>query len=250
MRFAFLPVVGLLLAVAGCADPPNGDGARELTVFAASSLTGSFTELGEQFETRHQGVEVRFNFDGSSNLAAQIAEGAPADVFASADAKTMDRVAQSGAVAGSPVVIATNTLRVVTPPGNPAGVTTLGDLAAPSVKTVVCAPQVPCGAATRALLEAAGVSVNPVSEEQSVADVLGKITNDTADAGLVYATDVIRAGESVESVEVDVAAGIVNRYPIAALDTATDAELARRFIDFVAGRDGRSVLAAAGFGAP
>ncbi len=241
--------LALALALAGCSSGSDEDG-RRLTVFAAASLTSTFTDLAEQFEQQHEGVEVTLSFGGSSDLAAQILEGAPADVFAAADERTMGTVTEADAAQGDPVVFATNTLQIVTPPENPAGIESLADLADPDVKVVLCAPQVPCGSATTILLGEAGVEVSPRSEEQSVADVLGKVASGEADAGLVYVTDVEGAGDAVTGVEVPDASTVVNRYPIVALRDAEQSALAGEFIDFVKGSAGREALTAAGFGTP
>ncbi|WP_432507139.1 molybdate ABC transporter substrate-binding protein [Kineococcus arenarius] len=233
---------------AGCAD---ADGAgRTLTVFAAASLQEVFTEVAQDFERDHPGVDVALSAAGSSDLATQIAEGAPADVFASADEATMARVTGAGLTAGEPEVFATNVLTIATPAGNTAGVTSFADLARPGLAVVACAPQVPCGAAAQRVQEATGVALTPVSEESSVTDVLGKVTSGQADAGLVYATDVARAGDAVTAVPFPEAAGAVNTYPVAALRDAADPALAAQFVDAVTGPAGRQALLAAGFGVP
>lgn len=248
MRQLLVVSAALAMLLGGCS---SGDGTdRRVTVFAASSLTASFTELAEQFEQEHDGVGVVISFGGSSDLAAQIAEGAPADVFAAADERTMRTVTDAGAVRGEPVMFATNTLQIVTPKGNPEQVRSLADLAAAGLKVVLCAPQVPCGAATQALLAQADVEVRPVSEEQSVTDVLGKVASGEADAGIVYATDVRAVGTTVNGVEVPGASTVVNRYPIAVLQDAENPDLAEEFVDFVTGSVGRRSLSDAGFGTP
>jgi molybdate transport system substrate-binding protein len=240
----------VLLLAAGCgSDRPAGDGtdSATLTVFAAASLTGPFTAIGKDFEAEHAGVHVRFSFGGSSDLAAQIASGAPADVFASADTRTMQRL---GADAADPQAFAANTLEIAVPHGNPAGVRTLADLTRPGVKLVVCAPEVPCGAAARAVARAAGLALHPVSEEQSVTDVLGKVASGEADAGLVYVTDVAGARGHVDGITFPGAADAVNTYPIAALADSDHAGLARQFVEFVLGERAQRVLADAGFAKP
>ena len=225
-------------------------GERTLTVFAAASLKSTFTEIGEQFEAANPGVTVTFSFAGSSDLVTQITSGAPADVFASADEGTMQEVTDAGLVAGTPVDLATNTLEIATPPGNPAGITSFADLARPGTSVVVCAPQVPCGAAAAKVEAATGVDITPVSEEGSVTDVLGKVTSGEADAGLVYVTDVTGAGDQVTGVTFPESSRAVNTYPITALTGAGDSGLATAFVDFAAGPRGEAVLSAAGFGAP
>jgi len=244
-RRLVLVLAATLLAVGGCA--PGSDD-RRLTVFAAASLTGTLTELADRFEREHDGVRVVLAFAGSSDLAAQVVEGAPADVFVAADERTMNIVTDAGLADGEPEILATNTLQLVVPPDNPGGVTSVADLA--RVDTVLCASQVPCGSAARRLLQAVGVSVRPVSEEQSVTDVLGKVRSGEADAGLVYLTDARAAGDDVVAIDVPEAKEVVNRVPGVVLDDADEPELARAFLDLVSGPAGRTVLDDAGFGAP
>jgi molybdate transport system substrate-binding protein len=236
----------LAVTATGCGSDDSGS-KQTLTVFAASSLTRTFTELGRQFEAEHHGVTVRLGFGGSSDLVEQIRSGAPADVFASADTKNMDKL---GDAATDPRSFASNTLEIAVPPGNPAGITDLQDLTKPGVKLVVCAPEVPCGTATQSVARSASLTLKPVSEEQSVTDVLGKVASGEADAGVVYVTDVKGAGSKVEGITFPEAAGAVNVYPIAALRDAKQSRLAQEFVDLVLGRDGQQVLADAGFGKP
>lgn len=244
--------------VAGCsgssedASPaPETTGAAvsgDLTVFAAASLKSTFTELGELFESEYPGTSVTFNFAGSSDLVAQLQQGAPADVFASADTANMTKA--QDLVAGSPVDFATNTLTIVTPPGNPAQITSFADLAKPDLQVVVCAPQVPCGAATEKVEKATGTTLTPVSEESSVTDVLGKVTSGQADAGLVYVTDATVAGDKVTAVPFPESSGAVNTYPIASLTASGNPDTAAAFVTLVTGEQGRKVLSDAGFAAP
>ncbi|MFC7401116.1 molybdate ABC transporter substrate-binding protein [Citricoccus sp. GCM10030269] len=255
-RRLLLPLLAVALAgCAGTADEPD----TTVRVFAAASLGDSFAELEQQFEHDHPGVDVQLNLAGSSSLVEQILAGAPADVFAAADEPTMERAVDAGAVQADPQPFATNVLTLVTPPDNPAGISDSGDLAAsgPSVldqtaaddvTLVVCAPQVPCGHATQALARDAGVELSPASEESSVTDVLGKVTSGEADAGLVYVTDALSAGDAVRSVEIENADAAVNTYPIAVLDSAPPP--ARDFVDFVRSETGCDTLQSFGFGAP
>ena len=222
----------------------------DLTVFAAASLKATFTKLGEQFEADHPGTDVAFNFAGSSDLVAQLTQGAPADVFASADTANMTKAVDAGLVDGSPTNFATNTLTIVTPPGNPKNIASFADLAAPGNQVVVCAPQVPCGAATKKIEDATGVDIAPVSEESSVTDVLGKVTTGQADAGLVYVTDAAGAGDAVVTVDFHESATVVNTYPIASLKSAQNPSAAQAFVELVTGPVGQQVLADAGFAAP
>lgn len=252
---------GLLTAcgstTAGGAAAPSsasGTGPHTITVFAAASVKQTFTLLGKQFEAAHPGTTVALSFAGSSDLAAQIAQGAPADVFASADTKNMDKVTGPGLADGAAADFATNVLTIAVRPGNPSGITGLADLAKPGVKLVVCAAQVPCGSAAQAAAKAAnngaGVTLKPVSEESNVTDVLGKVISGEADAGLVYVTDVKGVSGKVDSVPFPEASAAVNHYPIAVLRDSKDKETARAFVAYVSSPEGRKVLADAGFGAP
>lgn len=260
--FAALLLTGALaLSVASCAGsapaastPTTGASVAPLegsiTVFAAASLKGTFTELATKFEAEHPGTTVALNFAGSSDLVTQITEGAPADVFASADTKNMTKLTDASLVAGPPADFATNVLTIAVPPGNPAKISSFEDLAKPGVLTVVCAPQVPCGSAAVAVEAATGVTLTPASEESSVTDVLGKVASGEADAGLVYVTDVKAAGDSVEGIPFDESSEAVNTYPIAALTGSANPHLAAAFMDYVGGPVGQKVLRAAGFGQP
>ncbi len=234
------------LLLAGCG---SGEG-RTVTVQAAASLTEAFTVLGERFEARHPGVDVRFNFAGSSALAQQVIAGAPADVFASADLRQMQRVVDEQLVDGRPQVFATNELTIAVPRGNPGGVDSLADLADPGLRVVVCAPQVPCGAAAEELARAAGVTLSPDSEASDVKDVLAKVQVGEADAGLVYVTDVRNAGGDVEAIPVPQADAARNEYALAVLAGAPHPELARQFVGLVTSDRGRRMLRDAGFGTP
>ena len=230
-------------SAAASAPAPAGT----LTVFAAASLKATFTQIGTIFQTENPGSTVTFNFAGSSDLVTQLTAGAPADVFASADTNNITKATTANLVSGTPVNFATNILTIVTPPGNPAGVTSFADLAKPGLNVVVCAPQVPCGAATATVERNTGVTLTPVSEENSVTDVLGKVTSGQVDAGLVYVTDAKNAGDKVTEVTFPEAAVVVNVYPIATLTAATQPALATKFVDLVVGPEGQQVLAAAGF---
>ncbi|GAA3508348.1 molybdate ABC transporter substrate-binding protein [Actinomadura keratinilytica] len=245
------------LALSGCGDVDGGSasagadkGGKTLTVFAAASLTETFTALGRTFESSHPGVKVRFNFGGSSTLAQQIVQGAPADVFAAASPATMKTVTDQGAASGQPTVFAGNRL-VIAVSGKVEGkVEGLPDLAGRGLKVVLCATQVPCGAAADKALRAGGVKVTPVSREQDVKAVLTKVRMGEADAGLVYRTDVRAASGQVTGVEFAESAEAVNDYPIAPLAEAPQPALAKEFVGLVLSRQGRTVLTRAGFEAP
>ena len=252
LAFAALLSVAL---VSGCGSSTETSSSStpastNLVVFAAASLKQSFTQLGEQFKTDNPGTSVEFSFAGSSDLVTQLTQGANADVFASADTKNMDKAKDAGLLAGDPVNFATNTLTIVVAPGNPKGIKSFQDLTTAGLNVVVCAPQVPCGSATEKVEKATGVELKPVSEESSVTDVLNKVTTGEADAGVVYVTDVAGAGDKVTGVEFPEAKDAVNTYPIAALKDSANAELAKKFVEYVTGEAGQKVLDQAGFGKP
>lgn len=241
---------GITLLATGCGAAEEAGRPVTLHLFAAASLQEPFEELGEQFESEHEGVDVEFNFAGSSTLVEQIRQGAPADVFASANTSTMDTLVEAGLQGADPVDFAANTLMIAVPRGNPADVADLQSLTAEDLNLVVCAPEVPCGAATETVEEAAELEFAPVSEEQSVTDVLNKVTSGEADAGLVYVTDVRTAGDAVEGIEFSEAASAVNTYPITTVGDAANAELGQQFVDLVTGETGEEILAGHGFDAP
>ncbi|WP_051432664.1 molybdate ABC transporter substrate-binding protein [Promicromonospora kroppenstedtii] len=244
-----LTACGASAGVGGTADADDAAD-RTLTVYAAASLTRTFEQIAEDFEAAHDGVDVELSFAGSSDLVAQIQQGAPADVLASADTANMDKIVADGLQAGTPTDFASNALMIAVPPGNPADVASLADLADDDVHLVVCAPEVPCGAATERVEQAAGLTFAPVSEEQSVTDVLNKVITGEADAGLVYVTDVRGAGGKVEGIELPESDSAVNVYPIVVLEQSPEPELAQEFVDAVLDQDGQQVLTDAGFAAP
>lgn len=246
-RLIAAAAVAALALAAGACGSSTGAANPPVTVFAAASLNGAFTELGRIYEQQHPGSTVDFNFGGSNSLLEQLANGARADVFASADQATMGKAAAAGLLDGDPDVFAANILTIVTPPGNPAGITSFADLAKPGLSLVVCAPKVPCGAATAALATATATTLAPVSEESSVTDVLGKVTAGQADAGLVYVTDATAAGAKVTAVPFPEAATVVNEYPIAQVADSANPDGGGRFIDLVLSPEGRKVLQEAGF---
>jgi molybdate transport system substrate-binding protein len=220
-----------------------------ITVFAASSLLGAFTQLGKQFEAAHPGTAVTFSFGASSTLATQIINGAPADVFASASPKNMQQVVTAGDAA-NPVTFAQNVMEIAVPPANPGGVTSVTDLAKSSVKVALCQPQVPCGTAAAKVFANAGITVRPVTLEPDVKSVLSKVELDAVDAGVVYVTDVRAAGPKVKGIAIPAALNASTAYPIAPLGKSADPALARAFAAYVTSAAGASVLAAAGFGQP
>lgn len=250
-----LTVVGL----SGCGDdstaePPSGGGGPgvtgTVTVFAAASLTESFTTIGKDFEAANPGVRVTLSFAGSSALATQINQGAPADVFASAAPANMKVVTDAGNGDGTPTTFVRNQLVIAVPKGNPGGVTGLTDLTKPDAKVALCAEQVPCGAAAKTALDAAAVKVTPVTLEQDVKAALSKVKLGEVDAALVYRTDAKAAADDVDGIGFPESARAVNDYPIIVLKNAPNKAAARAFVDYVLADTGRSVLTAAGFQTP
>lgn len=219
-------------------------------MFAAAALRPTFTLLAGKFQTDNPGATVNFDFAASSDLATQLTSGAPADIFASSDSAQMDTVAKAGLTETDPVNFASNTLVIVTAPGDPKQIHSFADLANPGVKVVVCREPVPCAASTRRIEDKTGVHLSPVGEENAASDVLTKVAGGNADAGLVYVTDARRAGEKVSTVNFAESADGTTAYPIAVLKHASQPALAQRFIDLVTGPTGQKVLNQAGFAGP
>ena len=240
-----LAALVLILPVTACGAD---EGDPTLTVLAAASLTGTFTELAETFEARNEGVEVELVLGSSTALAEQVLDGAPGDVLATADEPSMEAASQ--ATAEAPQAFATNTLTLVTPVGNPADIASVADLDSPDVDFVACAVTAPCGALAADLLETAGVEAAPASEEVDVKAVLGRVTQGEADAGLVYRTDAVAAGDDVTEVEVPEAEDLSTTYLVAPLRSAEGerADLAADFVALVRSAEGQQLLADAGFG--
>lgn len=252
MRAVRILLVCLLAATAACSDEATA-GARPdaaLTVLAAASLSDVLPEIGRQLERQRPELELTFGFAGSQQLAAQIVAGAPADVFASADARQMRVVADAGRLDGEPVVLARNRLAIAVEPGNPRHVRGLADLADDDLLVVLAADEVPVGAAARDALAAAGVRVRPDSLETDVRAVLAKVALGEADAGLVYASDVVAADGDVDAVAIPDDHDVVVQHQIAVLADAANPGAARAFVEHARSEAARSVLADLGFGAP
>ena len=240
-----------LAAVGGCGgdgdDGSEGDEARTLDVLAAASLTESFEQLAEEFEAEHPGVTVRLVLDSSTTLATQVDEGAPADVLATADEKSMQLALDTGSAEDADV-FATNRLVLVTPRSNPAGITEFEDLDAPDVAYVACVETAPCGALAARLLAENGVVADPRSLEVDVKAVLAKVIADEADAGLVYTTDAFAASSEVTTWPIPGSEEALTAYPIAVVDQADEPELAADWVELVLSAEGQELLADAGFG--
>ena len=243
-------VVLTLSCLAAC-DSGADDGEKvTLRVFAAASLTESFTTLGQQFEKEHPDTRVELNFGPSSGLSEQITGGAPADVFASASASNMDTLVQSGD-ASDPKDFAKNSGEIAVPPDNPAGIVAVGDLVGQGVKVAVCQPQVPCGKLADAIfLDKLGLDLKPATEEVDVKSVLTKVELGEVDAGVVYVTDVKAAGAKVKGIEIPDHQNASTAYPIAALEHSEHEKQAKEFVDLVLSDAGSKVLTEAGFARP
>lgn len=218
-----------------------------LTVFAAASLTESFNEMGKAFEAEHPGVKVTFSYGASSDLATQLAQGAPADVFASADQANMRKVTDGGIVTATPTVFTHNLPRIIVGAGNPKKIATVADLARPDLAVVICAPEVPCGRYAAAIFTNAKVAVTPKSLEQNVKAVVTKVTAGEADAGIVYSTDVKAAGAKAAGVDIPKDVNVIADYPIAPVAKSANAAAARAFTDFAASPQGQRILDSYGF---
>ena len=243
--FLVLLFTGTPAGLTAQAGPVSGS----VNVFAAASLTDAFEAIGVEFEAAHPDVDVVFNFAASSELVAAIVDdGAPADVFASADQNNMHKLVDAGRNDGDPATFATNSLQIIVEPGNPMDIATLDDLADPDLIFVTCDPAVPIGAYTQQVLDAAGVDVTPASLEENVRGIVTKVTAGEADAGIVYATDVLAAGDDAEGVPIPDDLNVVAEYPIANVTEAGNPDGAAAFTEFVLGDEGQEILAEFAFG--
>ena len=238
-------------AAPGAASSSASAGAEKatgkVTVLAAASLQGAFEEIEKTVEKDNPGLDISFDFQGSQDLVASLANGNSADVLATANNSTMKEASDQKLV-GTQTEFATNVLTLIVPKGNPKKITGL-DSSLDGANLVICAPEVPCGEATKKLAEAQGITLNPVSEEQKVTDVRGKVESGEADAGIVYTTDAAAAKDKVDKIDIP-DSGVVNHYPIAQTANPENAAGAKVFIDAVTGKAGQEVLAKYGFGAP
>jgi len=233
------------VAAAGGTAPAKPSGT--LVVFAATSLTDAFNKIATQFEAANPGVNVKFNYNGSSSLATQITQGAPADVFASASPTNMTTVTDQSLTSTTPKIFTRNTGEIMVEAGNPSHIKSVADLANPSLKVVTCAPQVPCGKLATTIFKNAGVTVNPVSQEQNVGGVVTKVSLGEADAGIVYVTDVKANGTKTVGVPIPANQNAITKYPIAEIKGAPNATAAAAFISYVLGPQGQQVLKSFGF---
>lgn len=256
--------LGLLVVAAGCggagddassgasnaSGAPGNDNAGTVRVFAAASLTDAYGDIAAAFETEHPGVTVELNLAGSSALVNQIVEGSPADVVATADERTMGRLVEDRLLGAPPRIVAENALELVVPAGNPGDVTALADLADDDLLVGVCAPDVPCGALAERALVPAGVVAAPDTEEPNVRALLTKLTSGDLDLGLVYRSDVVAAGDDVERIDVPGLDAVTTSYPVAPVADGDNPAAAEALVDFIAGPEGRRILADHGFTVP
>ena len=252
MRAPIPILIAVALLLGACASPTATESPqiKELTVFAAASLTDGFTKAGIEFAKSAVRVRVTFNFGSSSTLATQITNGAPADVFASADDANVQKIVDAKLADGVPTAFATNRLEIAVAAGNPKRIGSLADLAQSGVVLVLAAPTVPAGKYALDALTKAGVNAEPVSQEVDVRAVLNKVSLGEADAGIVYVTDVKSAGGRVTGVEIPEQQQVVARYPIAVVKNSKNVALGHRFVDYLVSSAGQSVLAEFGFSKP
>ena len=253
MRLRALPLIVALalisIATAACSDSSDAH-TGDVVVFAASSLTAAFTEMGTAFNAANPDAHITFNFAGSADLVTQLTEGAPADVFVSADDSNMKKVTDAALNASDPVSIAKNTFAIIVGKGNPKGITSLADLAKSDLVVVRCAETVPCGKGAAQILANAAITITPKSLEDKVKGVVSKVTAGEADAGIVFVTDVKVAGDTATGVAIPADVNVISNYPIVVTKEAKHATAAQAFIDFISSAAGQTILAKYGFLAP
>ncbi|HME49222.1 molybdate ABC transporter substrate-binding protein [Mycobacterium sp.] len=238
----------LAVALAGCGSQSRPT--TSITVFASSSLIKSFSEIGRQFKSDNPGTSVEFIFAGSSDLAAQLTDGASADVFAAGDLPNMARVTHAGLVAGNPVNFASNKLAIAVAPGNPRKITSFVDLNRPGLRVAVCARPLVCASEVQRIEDNTGIQLHPTAQDSTTADIVRNVTDGQVDAGLVYTTDALNAGDNIAWFNIPESVGAANTYSIALMKDSDQARLAGQFIRLVTGDTGRKILSGAGFAAP
>lgn len=248
-------LLGLLAGLAGMlASACSHDESRRVTVFAAASLTNVFEDLARAFERQHPGTDVDLHCAGTTRLVLQLREGAPADVFASADTLQMQRVVEAGQTVAPPANFASNQLAIVTTKRSAPTITSLADLQKPEVTVLLCGPEVPAGRYARSALAKANVSLESMSDEPSVRAVLSKVKMGLVDAGIVYVTDArsaaSQAGDELHALVIPEVHNITASYPIAALSTGRQRALGEAFVAFVLSPAGQRILISHGFGTP
>jgi molybdate transport system substrate-binding protein len=249
-RRSVVAVVAFAMAVLIAAPPAHAGGNKpsgQITVFAAASLTESFDAIAKQFQKKYPDVDVRFNYDASSNLANQINQGAPADVFASADQDNLQKTIDSGAVTPPPAAFAKNRLEIAVEKGNPKKVKGLADLQKSGLVVVLCADQVPCGKYAAEAFAKAGVTVSPASKEENAKATLSKVSIGEADASIVYVTDVKASKGTTSGVKIPDNVNVIATYPIGVVKESQNATAAKAWVQFVKSKDGQKTLRKFGF---
>jgi molybdate transport system substrate-binding protein len=239
---AFLGIAALV----SCGGASDSDSSA-LTVFAASSLTGAMPEIIDAFISEYPGSKVQVQFGSSSDLAIQIIEGAPFDVFASADVTNMLKVEEAGRVNANSTMFASNTFAIIVEKGNPLEIKSIADLAEPDVVVVQCVTTAPCGQGALTVFKNAGISLTPKSFEENVKSVVTKVSSGEADAGIVYVTDVIAAEQQTDEIAIEAGFNTTTDYYVAASNRSSDVELAQRFADFVVSPLAQEILRKYGF---
>jgi molybdate transport system substrate-binding protein len=243
VAFAALAVVIAAAQPVAAAPKPSG----EITIFAASSLTESFDAMAKQFEKKYPDVSVKFDYDASSNLATQINQGAPADVFASADQDNLQKTIDSGAVTPPAVVFAKNRLEIAVEKGNPKKIKSLADLQKSGLVVVLCADQVPCGKYAAQSLAMAGVTINPSSKEENAKATLSKVSIGEADASIVYVTDVKASKGTTSGVKIADKQNVIATYPMGVVKESQNATAAEAWVQYATSKDGQKTLRKFGF---
>ncbi|MEC8252377.1 MAG: molybdate ABC transporter substrate-binding protein [Planctomycetota bacterium] len=239
-------VAGLVAILAGCA----GDRRPAVRIFAAASLTAPFEQLAARFSATRPDLRVELHCAGTPQLVMQLRQGAPADVFASADQLQMRAVVDAGLTADEPRRFASNSLAIVTQPDNPKAIRSVEDLARPGVTCLLCAPQVPAGRYAREMMQRAGVAARSASDEPSVRAVVSKVELGVADAGVVYRSDALAAAARVHDVPIPARLNVEATYPIVTVSTGVQPTGAHEFVAFVLSGEGRRILSEHGFSSP
>ena len=239
-------------ATTGCVDqsggPESGDvPASSIHVSAAASLTDVFTVIAEKFEVQNPNIQVSMSFGSSSTIVDQVINGAPVNALATASEATMNDAVKAHVISGTPRVFASNQLAIVVPVGNPANIRSIADLGEPEIKLAICQPQVPCGQAAREVFARAAVRLVPVTFEADVRAVLAKVASGEVDAGIVYRSDAIAGGTSVESISIPDSTNVSIQSPIASIASNGGEPAVEKFIDFLLSPSSQLVLADHGF---
>jgi molybdate transport system substrate-binding protein len=245
--FVVIAAVVVLVALAQPAAAGGQKPSGGITVFAAASLTESFDAIAKQFEKKYPDVDVKFNYDASSNLATQINQGAPADIFASADEDNIKKTVDAGTVTPPQVVFAKNRLEIAVEKGNPKKIKSLADLQKSGTVVILCADQVPCGKYAAQSLSMAGVNITPASKEENAKATLSKVSIGEADASIVYVSDVKAAKGTTAGVKIPDTVNVIATYPMAVVKQTQNQTAAKAWVQFVTSKEGEKTLRKFGF---